>query len=506
MEKAGPLLGNSRQGLPGSAYQAISATGETVFFTAKPTMAQQPMGEQQTVYARVRHSETIAISNPSPSECTTCNAVPAPATYQGASGAGSKAFFTTAQQLTDTDKDATNDLYMYDFSRPSGHHIVQLSGGGIGDSTPGVGAGVQGVVRTSADGSAVYFVAAGVLTTVPNREGQLAQAGGDNLYAVDTNNGKTKFVAELCSGLDTSGSVTDVHCPTSSSDSALWGADDQASRLAQTTPEGRYLVFSTFADLSLQDTNSAQAVYRYDASTCELTWISHTAPNFAPGNEAKNASIAGVPALYGAEVDINDWNRTLSENGKFIIFTTREKLQPDDLNNASDVYLWHDGTVSLISDGVSRQGVNASLELPSAAISASGSDIFFLTQSQLVGQDTDVLQDLYDARISGGFPAQPKAPSCTGEEWSCQGKAGENPAPPKPEGSATQQPGDNLTPAPFKEALEPEAKPRRTTVTRPMALVQALQRCKKARSRPKRQSCEKRARKMHGSPKVNQGK
>jgi hypothetical protein len=39
------------------------------------------------------------------------------------------------------------------------------------------------------------------------------------------------------------------------------------------------------------------------------------------------------------------------------------------------------------------------------AISASGSDIFFVTRTELVGQDTDVLDDIYDARVDGGFQA-----------------------------------------------------------------------------------------------------
>jgi hypothetical protein len=43
-------------------------------------------------------------------------------------------------------------------------------------------------------------------------------------------------------------------------------------------------------------------------------------------------------------------------------------------------------------------------------MSASGSDIFFLTTAQLVGQDQDEVADVYDARINGGFPA-PVAPS-----------------------------------------------------------------------------------------------
>ena len=54
-----------------------------------------------------------------------------------------------------------------------------------------------------------------------------------------------------------------------------------------------------------------------------------------------------------------------------------------------------------------------------AGMSATGSDIFFETRSQLVGQDTDSLGDIYDARVDGGFPAPTPEPSCSGE--ACQG-------------------------------------------------------------------------------------
>jgi len=50
-------------------------------------------------------------------------------------------------------------------------------------------------------------------------------------------------------------------------------------------------------------------------------------------------------------------------------------------------------------------------------MSASGSDIFFTTATQLVGQDQDELADLYDARLNrpgelAGFPAPHTALAC----------------------------------------------------------------------------------------------
>ncbi len=220
----------------GSDYQAVSSSGTVIYFTACPSGAENV----DTVYARVNGTSTVTISNPSPSQCgPACSVTPRPAEFVGASADGAKAFFMTEQPLVDGDEGGTGsgmDLYEYDLYKPPGANLVQLSAGGAGDLTPGSGAEVQGVVRTSADGSHVYFVAKGVLTTVPNGVGAIPQAGADNLYAVDIGTSETKFVADLCSNASASGSVSDTQCPATlngetfngTNDTALWGSDTNA--------------------------------------------------------------------------------------------------------------------------------------------------------------------------------------------------------------------------------------------------------------------------------------
>ena len=146
-----------------SSYHAISADGQKIYFTACPS---NEGGGVNEIYARVAATSTVAISSPSPSQCTTCSPTPASAVFEGASADGLKAFFLTSQQLLNGDTDTTTDLYEYDFANPPGRNVVQLSAGGAGDLSPGSGAEVQGVVRTASDGSHVYFVARGMLTTV----------------------------------------------------------------------------------------------------------------------------------------------------------------------------------------------------------------------------------------------------------------------------------------------------------------------------------------------------
>jgi hypothetical protein len=91
----------------------------------------------------------------------------------------------------------------------------------------------------------------------------------------------------------------------------------------------------------------------------------------------------------------------------------------------------------MISDGQDPNGVVY------AGMSATGSDVFFQTRTQLVGQDTDSLGDIYDARIGGGFPAPSPEASCSGE--ACQGGASSSPAF-GASGTSSFTAGGNVTP------------------------------------------------------------
>jgi hypothetical protein len=430
-------------------------------------------------------------------------------------------FFTTKQQLVNNDTNHALDLYEYHFitkkeEEQGKKRLILISGVSGGTH----GERVVGVVRTSSDGSHVYFVAQGVLTPEPNRNGEKAEASGENIYGYDTVRGSTQFVAANTQRLTEEGKqIVEGIRETSHEQSS----DEE--RHAQTTPDGGYLVFSSRTQLA-GDLNTScasicpEAAYLYDFNTGELTWVSHGAPGFkvegegtgAYKGEGKDALIAPVPnAFDGANADSGDWSRAISGcpkgvseeerekcqegryDGEFIIFTTTERLRADDVNEAADVYEWHGGTVSMISDG---QNMLGTVPQPGASgISASGSDIFFFTQTPLVGQDTDVQGDLYDARVDGGFPGPGVEGACAGE--GCQGA----PSPPPAFGasaSSTFPASGNLYPLASVAAFmgaKPQAK--RKPLTRAQKLARALKACK-ARPRKKRPACEAQARSKYG--------
>ena len=481
--------------------------------------------------------QTIKVSDPNKNEgCTVCKTSeskehPRPKSFfRGAAADGSKVFFTIGTTAVGAEKpplgeDATENLYMYDLdptptlpSYMNGQHLVNLTAAGEqnGQKT----ARVSSFVRGSSDGSHVYFIAQGVLTTEKNSEGQEAEPSHENLYGVDTETGKVKFIAVA---------------PNTGTDE---GQGPNPKILAQTTTDGRYLVFDSTADLAgasnCKDKANVchRAVYLYDFQTGQLTWLSRP----AAGSEAGEAQDAFVSERYefqtGGYADTNDFQRDITgcpaeaalteisgcakageHDGEDVIFSTEQHLQAGPEGTAPQLYLWHcpataggepcpnpgaEGEVHLISDGRSSSELTPAPQggvLTSAAISASGSDIFFLTATPLVGQDTDQLYDYYDARIDGGYPAPMTESGCAGE--GCQ------PPPPPPgsfgaAGSSLIPAGGNLGPPSASVLTFHASKPK--PLTRSQKLARALRACrtKDHSQKRRRQACERQAHKSYG--------
>jgi sugar lactone lactonase YvrE len=541
-----------------SNYNALSTEGgtSTVFFTAVghdtggcPAGAAAPATNE--LLARIDESRTVAISQPSPNdECTTSactGSPPGDAEFEGASRDGSKVLFTDTQQLTDNaSEDSSSDsasaapgvagkhcpsttgangcnLYLYDFANPAGHNLVAVS---AGDSS-GFGPEVRGVVAISPGGSHAYFVAGGVLTAEPNAQDQTASANADNLYVYERDArypaGHTTFVATL-----------------PPSDESEW---ESGVGVANVTPDGRFLVFTSHADLTPDDTSTTGAaqVFRYDAQTGELVRISIGERGY---NDNGNAGVADaaeagarIVGLRGLPVGPTRSDPTMSHDGAYVFFQSPAGLTPQALNDrviakkciaplkepecaqdialgfeellirlkwltltyAQNVYEYHDGHVSLISDGRDTAVFGGSASAVLVGADGTGANVFFTTDDALVPQDTDTGRDIYDARIctSAELCIQSPSPavSCRGD--ACQGTPGAQPVFGTGASLAFSGAG-NLSPPALK-------KPVVKSLTNAQKLARALKACGK-RPKSQRKRCVSKARKRYGAKRASKSR
>ena len=466
-------------------WNDLSADGRTVYFNAvghdkfdnlcPSSQTAPPVNE---LFARVDGEEsgahTVAISEPMAPETLASTPVDGNCTseeclkdigepadwsaglFEGASADGSKVLFTSTQQLTNEAVQGTGsttangcssgaadcNLYLYDFARPAGHNLIDLSAPEGSGETPRV----QGVTAISADGSHVYFVARGVLSAQERpgckasfeaaklaAEGRCqARDGAENLYVYAA--GHTTFVAPL----GASDAFNDW-------EQGAGGYGESAN----VTPDGRFLVFASYARLTPDDTGGGAStqIFRYDADTGQLLRVSIGNDGFHDDGNAGDGQATIVPAFWGAFGGVRParGDPTMSNDGSYVFFQSPRALTPHALDDvvighfqgkteyAQNVYEYHEGHVYLVSDGRDASGTNTPCGARSngstvclLGADGTGSNVFFMTADQLVPKDTDTQVDIYDARIcepAGGNPCisepPPPLPPCGGE--ACHG-------------------------------------------------------------------------------------
>ena len=270
------LVGAARN-LEGS----LSADGRTVYFTAEghdgeecPEEAGVTAPAVNELYARIDgespEAYSLLISGPASTGCESALCVEnttktedfRDASFEGASMDGSRVFFKSEQQLTDGASEGSQNLYE---SVCEGCEGVSEAEARVKrrllDVSEGAGAGgpqVQGAVAVSSDGSHVYFAAAGVLTGgEEDMNHEKAVEGADNLYVYDE--GHVTFVAALASNDEVIERLTKL-------------------QIANVTPDGRFLVFTSGRPLTADDTRAegeeAAQVFEYDAQTHAMTRVS----------------------------------------------------------------------------------------------------------------------------------------------------------------------------------------------------------------------------------------
>lgn len=512
-----------------NSFNPLSMDGRIVYFSVNKcaTGSGTNSGKETPaieLYERVDQSHTIEVSTAVAATCATSecqSSVPGRAGYEGASADGERVLFTSVQQLTDEasqDRQAADsmkpcqetaalgsgcNLYMSECPQhcedPAQRKLIDISEG----AKDGGGPRVQGAVAVSPDARHVFFVAKGALTTAKNKLGEGAQAGANNLYLYERDEahpqGRLTFVAKL-----------------SAEDQPDWAAGTrqtgvQGIGFANLTPDGRYLVFTSTRALTPDASPGPAQIYRYDSQSEEMTRISVGHGGFNDnGNAGKAGADASIVPAANAFVLANGpahANPTMSNDGSYVFFQSPVALTPTALNEvkigstselALNVYEYHEGVVSLISDGrdTTETGKILARNPELLGTDASGEDVFFATNSQLTSKDTDTQRDYYDAHVGGGEEAQVVVPPC--ESDACRGPSS-TPPPFGPLTSTLVGPSGNLSPSsvPTPVPVPVKAKP----LTKAQQLKKALGSCraKYRAKKKKRAACERSARKRFGA-------
>jgi hypothetical protein len=379
---------------------AVSADGSRVFFTAPdleldgenvkgcPTKAGANPPE---LYMR-SGEETVEVS--APEEGAPEGTAHYGAVFMGAAEDGSRVFFTSEGELTANDA-GIHDVELYEYDTETGK-LRRISAGDSGDATGGVvpldeREGVRNQifeevknVVVASDGSRVYFVARGVLAPA-NTEGRSPVQGESNLYVYDAQTGRIAFVAGGPGG----------------------HYEPQESTVPETTSDGRYLLFQ-----GEMIAKGSVGLYRYDAEAERVVCVTCTP-------SAPSGVVISPPSAMQDTADGTFSAHAIAEDGS-VFFNTAVSLVAQATNGLTDVYEWHEGTVSLISSGQDA--------LPSFFLGASpnGADVFFGTHARLVPADTGSGGNLYDARVcTASEPCIAPAPA---REGLCEGDACSHPA------------------------------------------------------------------------------
>ena len=319
---------------------------------------------------------------------------------------------------------------------------------------------VRGVMGSSEDLSRVYLVSEEAIAGAKaNADGETGENGDPNLYVYE--GAAFRFIAALSSS-DLFGRSSDL--PVLSSPIA----QNPYERSSRVSPDGMTAAFESRAKGLTDGYDNTDAVsgepdaevYVYDATANagagRLSCVSCNPTGARPSGSLGGAScVSNLPCPWAAAT-LPGWEtqlhptRVLSDNGRRLFFNSFESLVPTDTNGVEDVYEWEApgegdctssdptytaaraGCVRLVSSGQSPQGS----EFRDA--SASGSDVFFTTNSSLLLEDPGLI-DIYDARIDGGFPEEAARAECEGE--ACQGVAAA-PGVTTPSSSTARGPGN----------------------------------------------------------------
>jgi WD40 repeat protein len=342
---------------PFDAYlDAVSADGTRAFFSTEENLLDSDT-DTATVDAYERTPAGALVHLSDDSAAADDNGTEAYVT--GVTPDGRHAFVQTEERLAPTDTDNAYDVYERGPAGP-----IHLSDGDAPDAD-GLNASFN---DASADGKIVYFTS------------------GEKLAASDTDNSADVYRRTAGGAL--------VHV---SDDASATDADEEAD-LRAVSADGTRAWFDTREKLAATDTDTALDVYerRPDGSLVHVT-----------------------QGPMGAPVNLDAYFTALSADGSRVAFETEEPLAATDTDAKHDVYQrLANGALRHVSDDPT--GPDANLSSTYQTMSGDGTRVLFGTEEPLAATDTDAKTDVYERLPNGGLvhiSDDPVGPDDAREAW-----------------------------------------------------------------------------------------
>ena len=270
---------------------------------------------------------------------------------------GNRVFFSTVERLTAEDRDASEDIYAWDY----GTVRLVSTGVGRGNGEAGPSPSTFGYqLVASDDGRRVHF-------TTPEQLTVDDQNASSDLYL------RSQETTSLESIGPAGGNRTmpddDLFFAKNrfGASNGFFSADDSL----RTSRDGTRVAFSTTEQLTGDDRDSNRDVYLRRGE--RLVRVSNGPIG---GNRHRAAVLEGI-----------------SGDAQRVFFSTTERLTGDDRDHSRDVYEWHDATTRRVSG--SGRGGNGPFTARYVGATNDGGCVFLETAERLMPSDRDHGPDVY---------------------------------------------------------------------------------------------------------------